>query len=483
MIEGQSIERMEGGAGIGWMLNHLPVILWQRRIYVIAAFVVLFLAGIVTAYSLPTLYRSTATLLVQAQQLPTELVQAPGTGEIEQRIARIRERVLSRGDLISLIEQYNLYPSERRSEPMSVVVEKMRAATSVGALAGDIGPGGGNNSNVIAVTVSFDYPEPAQAQSVMQSYVTRFLQMDNDAIEDQANLTVRFLQDQASKLQGQISAIENELTQMKARNGATLANVGVPSYMDTGGYTAQITSLENQNRQLLAQSRTPSQGDPMLAQAEAALAAARATYSDNHPDVVQARERLEAIRRLAPSNSSSGTSAIQEQIRANNEAIATLTAARNAAIARVNSAMAGQARAPALLEQAMQLENRANTLRGQYRSVADNLMKAQNSARLANEQRAERLSLVEPPNLPDRPHWPNRPIMIAGGAAAGLALGLLLALGVELLSRPMRSPTQVQALGLPVLGVVPVLQSEAPRKRGIFRRVFGLFRKRDPGFA
>lgn len=105
-------------------------------------------------------------------------------------------------------------------------------------------------------------------------------------------------------------------------------------------------------------------------------------------------------------------------------------------------------------------------------------MRAQNSARLANEQRAERLSLVEPPNLPDRPHWPNRPLMIAGGAAAGLALGLLLALGVELLARPMRSPNQVQALGLPVLGVVPVLRPEARRKRR-----FRLFRKREPRFA
>ena len=127
------------GGGGGWLINHLPTILWHRRLYVIIPAVLLFVAGLATAYSLPTLYRSTATMLVESQDLPTDIVQAPGTGEIEKRIAKIREQVLSRGDLISLIEQNNLYEAERRSKPMSYVVDKMRKATTVGALAGDIG--------------------------------------------------------------------------------------------------------------------------------------------------------------------------------------------------------------------------------------------------------------------------------------------------------------------------------------------------------
>ena len=125
----------------------------------------------------------------------------------------------------------------------------------------------------------------------------------------------------------------------------------------------------------------------------------------------------------------------------------------------------------------MQLENQANTLRLLYSGVASSLMKAQSSARLANEQRAERLSLVEPPNLPDSPHWPNRPLVIAAGAAAGIGLGFLLALLVELLNRPMRSPAQLQSMGFPVLGVVPILQTK-PRKRR-----FWPFKKREARFA
>ena len=473
MIEPAAIERSDGGGA--WLINHLPTILWHRRLYVIIPAVILFVAGLATAYSLPTLYRSTATMLVESQDLPTDIVQAPGTGEIEQRIAKIREQVLSRGDLISLIEQNNLYESERRSKPMSYVVEKMRTATTVGALAGDIGGASAAKGNVIAINMAFDYPDPAKAQTVMQSYVTQFLRMDSDQIEDQANLTVRFLSEQAAKLQAQVQGIENQITQLKTSNGAALAGVGGTTFMDTGSFTAQITALENQNRQLIAQARGGA-ADPALAAAEAALAVAESTFSDSHPDVITARERVATLKR-GGQKGGGVSSVVQEQVQSNNTAIAQLVAQRNAAMSRVSETQARQAGAPAIMERAMQLESQANNVRQQYAKVSSDLLRAQSSARLANEQRAERLSLVEPPNLPDQPHWPNRPIVIAGGAAAGLALGFLLALLIELLNRPMRSPAQLQSMGYPVLGVVPILQTNPRKKR------FAFFRKREAGFA
>lgn len=476
--------RPQEGAGIGWFFNHLPAILWHRKWWIIGSFLAIFTAALVTAYMLPTIYRSTATLLVQSQDLPTELVQSPTTGAIEQRIARIRERVLSRGDLIALIEQNDLYPEERRSKPMSTIVENMRKSTSVGALSGDIGTSTGQGSNTIAINMAFDYPDPAKAQTVLQSFVTSFLQMDNESAEDQATLTVRFLEDQARKLQTDIGTIERQLTELKARNGAALVTSGGPTMVDTGSYSAQITGLENQNRQLLAQLRRPQAQSSVVAQAEANLAAMKAMYADSHPDVVAAQEKLVAARALAQSNADSGDAEIiRAQIEANNAAIASLSQNRAAAVSRAQEAMAGSARAPAILEQAMQLENRAATLRDQYRDVASNLLKAQNSARLATEQRAERLSLVEPPSLPDKPNAPNRLLLIAAGAVAGLGLGLVLALGIELLSRPLRSPAQVEALGFPVLGVVPKFDAANAPKAGGIHRILTIFSRRKARLA
>lgn len=454
---------LTGEGGGGWFLNHLPRILWERRILIITISLLALVASVVVAYSLPTVYRSKATLLVQSQDLPTNIVEAPTAGSVQQRIAKIRERVLSRGDLIALIEQDDLYGKERRSKPLSYVLDKMRKATTVSGLAGDIGSPSSGSDNTIAITMSFDYPEPAKAQSVLQSYVTNFLKIDSDEAESQANLSVRFLQDQASKLQLQIAQVEQNLTGIKARNGSALASSGAMPMIDTGSYSAQISELQNQNRQLLATGRK-SVRDPQVGAAEEALAVARARYSDSHPDVIAAQERLRLLRQIAASQPADNSDAsVAEQIRANNAAIAQLQQGRDTMMAKAQAASAGSARAPAILEQAMQLENRASALRGQYNDVANNLLKAQNAARMVNEQRAERLSLVDAPDMPDRPFSPNRLLIIAAGLAGGIVAGLGLALLLELIRRPLRSPSQLEAAGLPVLGVVPLLTPHAQR--------------------
>jgi uncharacterized protein involved in exopolysaccharide biosynthesis len=169
------------------------------------------------------------------------------------------------------------------------------------------------------------------------------------------------------------------------------------------------------------------------------------------------------LRRISQNSNDGAT--IQEQIAANNAAIHQLMSQRDETLSRANAAMAGQARAPAIMEQAMQLENRANALRNQYQQVSENLLKAQNGSRMASEQRAERLSLVEPANLPDRPFSPNRLLLVGAGAAGGLILGLMLALGLEFVNRPVRSPRQLEQLGLPVIGIVPLIDSKQQRPR------------------
>ncbi len=298
-------------------------------------------------------------------------------------------------------------------------------------------------------------------------------------MQDQATLNVRFLEDQAGRLQGQIQQIEGQIRDLKERNGSVLAPVAAPSMLDTGSYSAQIVQLESENRQLITQSKRPPARDQQLAQAEAALAAARATYSDSHPDVIAARQRLQALREAVRSPDDSGDQgAVQAQIQANNQAIAQLRGEREVQIARATAGAAGQARGPAILEQASQLEDRVSQLRAQYTKVSDDLLKAQTGARMTDEQRGEHLSLVEPASLPDQPHSPNRPLLIAAGAAAGAALGLLLALLVELLRRPVRSPAQIEGLGFPILGIVPVVERPSSK-----RRSWWPFRRREAEVA
>ena len=48
------MDTIEGGRPAPtWMINHLPIIFWQRRYLVLACFLCLLLAGVVAAFSLP----------------------------------------------------------------------------------------------------------------------------------------------------------------------------------------------------------------------------------------------------------------------------------------------------------------------------------------------------------------------------------------------------------------------------------------------
>src|SRR5205085_7358193 len=160
---------------------------------------------------------------------------------------------------------------------------------------------------------------------------SKFLSMDSRDVEDQATLTVRFMQDQANKLQSQISDIEGQLTALKARNGSALASSGIPPMLDTGSFSAQIAALQNENRQLIAQSRRPASGNDALGAAEAALAAAQAQYNDTHPDVIAARERVKQLRMM---RSTTPDTTLQDQIAANNAAIRQLMDQRDATLAK-----------------------------------------------------------------------------------------------------------------------------------------------------
>ena len=190
--------------------------------------------------------------------------------------------------------------------------------------------------------------------------------------------------------------------------------------------------------------------------AESQLRVLQAKYSDTHPDVIAARAQLEAARRAATSSAGPAYNPMTGQLAADRAQLASLTSARNLIMSRSSTVQAAQARAPALVSELDQLEKQADALRTQAGGINLKLQAAQMQSRVESEQKGERLTLADPPVVPDSPIRPNRPVLILGSIAGGLGIGLGLALLLELLMGPIRGTAALRGvLGEPPLAVVP----------------------------
>ena len=453
------------------ILASLPSILWHRRWLLIVPAVLIALAATVAAFLLPRSYQSRATLLVESKKLPDA---APGQGDpIDRRIAGIRQQILSRPNLVELIQANDLYHASSRSEPLSVLVDRMRGATDISAVNADIQSAPSGSSGSIAFQLTFNYPQPGPAQVVAQTFVDKLLKLDAAQTQEGTQANVNYLQDQQSDLQGQVTKIEGQMRQVAGTNGAALSSAGAIMMSGGGGtdYAGQIATLQRENAQLAGQVTTVVDRDPNVVAAESALTAAQATFSDDHPDVRFARKRLEIARANASGVSTRNvSSAVRQQIAANNNAIGDLNRQRGAEQGRIATMAAAQARGPAAQQEVASLGARADMLRANLARVTTSLLNARSVSKLSDAQRDERLTMIEPPVTPDHPTSPNRPLLIAGGIAGGIAAGLALVFLVELIQRPIRSAAQLAAvLGEPPLAVVPVL---GDNKSGRFGRLF-----------
>ena len=468
----------DGDGGDAGFIPYLPAILWQRRWLVLFPLAICSLAGVGLALLLPRTYESKAILLVQSQELPQDLVGSPLASIVNQRVAKIKQDVLSRGDLIQLIQQYDLYPKERQQTALSKVVEKMRTNTKIEGVSADIGDAS-DKTNTIAISLSYDYAEPVKAQRVVQSFVDSFLEKDSVQSAKEAANTVEFLSTQSSEIQGQIKDIEGQLTRLKAQNGLALATSGYTGASSPTSYEAQIAGLERDNAIAAQQLHNPIK-DSGVAAAEAALASARAIYSESHPDVRFAKQRLEQAQRLASSNPNrQAADAAAAQMAGNNLQIQAFRQASSREASRSAQISSAQGKAPAVLEQVSQLESRATALRTQYEAIGTKLLSAQNSAKMEDRNLGERLSVADPPVIPDAPKSPNGLALALGGIILGGILGFMLAIAAELLMKPIRSVDQIERLvGATPLTVIPTLKAAPANQSWSFIRQIG-FRKKS----
>ncbi|MGR8929968.1 MAG: GumC family protein [Gammaproteobacteria bacterium] len=295
-------------------------ILKKRRKFLIIPLVTIALLSVILAVVLPSVFRSSATILIEEQEIPSELVKSTVTTFADQRIQVISQRIMSRLNLVDIIKKYDLYADDRRSETEETILENMRAAVHVETISADvIDPRKGSPTKAtIAFVLSFDDESPAIAQKVTNELTSLFLKENIKSRTQSAENAALFLSEEAKRLKDKIQQLQTTLATFKEKNLHQLPEATKLNQQELTSLENQLLNLDSQERS--AQERrfylegqlaqidpnafaTNSAGNRVfdmkdrLKELQSQYPSLQARYSENHPDLVKIRREIESLQK------------------------------------------------------------------------------------------------------------------------------------------------------------------------------------------
>src|SRR5260221_13640339 len=115
-------------ADLGYLLQPAYYLgLVKRRLrYFLIPFVSVLLVGGAVTYLWPATYLSEGKILVQSQQIPTELVRPTVTSAAQERIQVIEQRTTTRDNLLAIVDKFKLFPDQITLMSPTQTVELMK---------------------------------------------------------------------------------------------------------------------------------------------------------------------------------------------------------------------------------------------------------------------------------------------------------------------------------------------------------------------
>jgi uncharacterized protein involved in exopolysaccharide biosynthesis len=195
-----------------------------------------------------------------------------------------------------------------------------------------------------------------------------------------------------------------------------------------------------------------------------------AQYTPDYPDVVAISRKIADLREklshpstqpavASPSPAKSADSPQLEQLRSQLRAAQQSTASERAQQAQIEKEIRtyeGRIESSPHVEQEYkQITRDHETALQFYNGLLAKMNESQMATALEQRQQGERFRVMDAPNLPDKPVFPNRMLFAVGGFAGGLGLGVLIAGLLEFRDTSLRNDKDVWAFTkLPTLGAI-----------------------------
>lgn len=470
--------------------NFLAALL-KYRWYLMGSIPLLLLITCAIVVMIPPIYRSEGKVVVETQKIPEELVRSTVTSMASERISIIRERVMTRDNLLEIINRYEpLRPTDDSELTIAKHLKMVRDNIYVDVIESSTGSRS-KPVNTIAFSVAFESSMPYVAQAVANDLMTLFLNENVKVRRQRALETTEFLRSEADKIKQSLERTEGEIATFKQENKDALPE-HLNLYVDMreraqtklSNLERDIRSVREQKKLLETQlsiSRSM-QGGTVSAEKERLFELQKEyeqllmAYRSEHPDVVAVKEQIDMLSRVADSGQAEDDAPLTREEVELNQQIVDLES-REESLLREKRELETEVadledrivRIPQV-ERALISLNRENRSKAeQYDSIVSKTLEASMAESLEESLKAERFSILEHAVQPVTPYKPDRKrlLMLALAFSFGLPLSIVLGLGV--LDKTIRSPDVLAKLAnAPV--VMDLRYIPAPGEVAAYRR-------------
>lgn len=454
--------------GRSWLHGMLPVAIGESRRHPLALaglFACIALGALALGLLLPKNYTASTTLRVEERGIAPLSETAPPPPAVAERAARAREIALSPEVLDSV-----LAVGGWRTRPGSV--EHERLAQDIASRMEVSNP----DENL--VRIAYTDADPGRALAVVRRLGERVAGESLAASARQSRAAFQFLDAQVEQYRRRLAASAAQLADYRAIHPDAMFDIEADSAAiselrrQVAASRIDLAAQRAQESALRAQLASVGGGggrNAQLGELQAELDKLRVEYTDQHPDVVRLRHRMQELE--AELSSARTPRPSGHRVAPANPAYADLQTRVGEASGLTAAAASRVAMGEALLDRALTREGRTSSATQDNldeltrnhevnRELYQALLKRREEARLAMDLDARHggpgMSVQEPAVLPLSPVGLRlRHVAVVGLGMAVLA-PLLVLFALARLDPRARSATQVErGAGLPVLGVIP----------------------------
>lgn len=441
------------------------------------------LMGYFFAMSLPTQYETTATLLVERQQVT--LVESTVLNNPEQELEIIRRNMLTRANMLEIAREYRVF-DDSIIEP-DEIVELMRNNVSISNPRG----------RAQVVTVSFTGRSPQVVTNVVNELVTRLLVENSETRTGLAELNSEFFESEVQRLSDELDLQSLRITEFQTENRNAL-----PSSLDyrlnrraqlqerTTDNDRQINTLVERRQALVtlfeetgsiidpnAVPATPAERE--LARLQAELERAKLVFSETNPRIsvlrgqIQNAEAVVAAERGVAEQGNSAGQLFELRLSEIDSELSTLRSDNARMEDQISELAESIDQTPNNEIQLQALRRDYSNIQSQYNAAVARLAQAQTGERVELSARGQKITVLEQPQLPSAPSSPNRPLVAGAGVGVGIAMALALVGALELLNGTIRRPVEItRSIGITPLATLPYIRTKREKRLRAFRLVF-----------